>query len=127
MLYIIPGIPIPWMRAIPLYKNRTMYNSQKNQMLITQSILKQQHGTRDMFDGPLQTDFTFYMPIPPSKKKVNVADWHDVKPDADNLCAYYLDCAQGIIFINDSRISKLTARKLYSNSPRTEITVMELA
>lgn len=73
---------------------------------------------------------TFY--IPPSRFDLqgvkNCKIWgiqkHHSKPDLDNLEKFYLDCANGILFDDDRRISKLSSTKMYSDNPRTVIDIM---
>jgi hypothetical protein len=50
---------------------------------------------------------------------------HVKKPDVDNLIKYYLDCMNGICYLDDSQVSIAHAIKLYSPTPRTEIILEE--
>lgn len=74
----------------------------------------------------------FYLPIPDStpKPQKNLNLWglvnHTKKPDIDNLEKFILDCANDILFPDDSMIVSLKSTKHYSNNPRTEIEVMSL-
>lgn len=84
----------------------------------------------DAFDVKM----TFHMPIPKScsktKRKAIAADmtndvFHTCKPDVDNLCKFYCDAANGILWTDDSQIVHLEALKIYSFEPRTEIEFFE--
>lgn len=69
MVYTIPGIPVPLLRAKPAFSIRTVYNSQKTNQLIARVNLQEQHKDRPLFEGPIHIDITFYMPI--TKSTVN--------------------------------------------------------
>lgn len=46
---------------------------------------------------------------------------HTQKPDLDNMIKYILDCGNGILWHDDAEIYKITAAKIWSKTPRTEI------
>ncbi len=48
----------------------------------------------------------------------------NVKPDLDNLEKFYSDCATGILWDDDCRVTVMSSRKCYSENPRTEIEIM---
>lgn len=58
--------------------------------------------------------------------KRSPGDWHTLTSDIDNLCKYFLDVSQGVLFKDDCIVAKLTAQKIYDDNPRTEFTVREL-
>lgn len=73
-------------------------------------------------------DICFYIKIPDSLKnrQKNGFKWrcqHACKPDLDNLAKFILDCSNGILFPDDSMICDLSLRKMWSDSPRTEIKI----
>lgn len=43
------------------------------------------------------------------------------KPDLDNLIKFYLDCGNGILWLDDRFIGQLTSSKWYDTEPRTVI------
>jgi Holliday junction resolvase RusA-like endonuclease len=49
---------------------------------------------------------------------------HTQKPDIDNLVKFYLDCGNGILWYDDSKIDKVTAIKTFGNENRTEMLIM---
>jgi len=51
---------------------------------------------------------------------------HISKPDGDNLEKLYFDCGNGILWEDDSQITKLLFKeKKYGSNPRTEITILK--
>lgn len=78
------------------------------------------------FETFFEIDISFYMPVPESSTNAqrNAKLWypqHTIKPDIDNLIKFFLDCANGILFPDDSMIWSINAKKIYSKKPRTEI------
>ncbi len=63
------------------------------------------------------------MPIPASmpKKKLKADVQHTKKPDLDNLIKFVKDCANGVLWHDDSQVNNIQASKLYSVSPSTVI------
>lgn len=52
---------------------------------------------------------------------------HIFKPDLDNLIKYICDiCSNNVIYQDDCIIASITAKKVYSELPRTEFTLMEI-
>lgn len=79
---------------------------------------------------PVKLYLRFFMPIPESisKKKrelyVGCAVKHVKKPDLDNLVKFVKDCANGVLWDDDSQVVYLSASKVYHPNPATEI-IME--
>lgn len=44
-------------------------------------------------------------------------------PDIDNFSKFLLDSMHGVFYDNDSRVIELNSKKLYSEEPRTELSV----
>lgn len=71
----------------------------------------------------------FFMPIPASVSKKQRALMegcavpHIKKPDLDNLIKFVKDCANGILWDDDSQVTSLTASKAYHPQPATEIRI----
>lgn len=67
----------------------------------------------------------FYCYRPPSMRSLAEEDLnkipHTRKPDLDNLIKYILDCGNKILWHDDAEICKITAAKIWSKQPRTEI------
>lgn len=85
------------------------------------------------WEFPIALDIVFFMPIPKSSsgiKKRQMANGviaHMKKPDLDNLQKFVLDCLNGLAFRDDSQISEIRAKKIYSNKPGTLIRMIPLA
>jgi len=83
----------------------------------------------EVLDFPLEVEATFFMPIPKSisKKKQALMLSNEIKhqkqKDLDNLLKYLFDVCNEIVFKDDKQIWKIQAQKLYSEDPRTEITL----
>jgi Holliday junction resolvase RusA-like endonuclease len=81
-------------------------------------------------DASFDVVIHFYVPIPVSKtrREKNLISWGievpTCKPDVDNLAKFYLDCANGIFFVDDRQIISLNLKKSYSTEPRTEVDIM---
>lgn len=77
-------------------------------------------------------EMKFYLAIAHSDTIVerNAKEWGfqaaNQVADIDNLCKFYMDCANGIIWTDDRSVVELKSKKLYSNNPRTEIKIMAL-
>lgn len=83
--------------------------------------------------GPVSLNLIFVMPTtkgwPKYKLRALKGDkviWHEKKPDLDNLVKFCLDCLNGIVFMDDSQIVSLNARKYYGLVPKTVIDVREM-
>lgn len=126
--YILEGDPTPLFRARPTYQAHRMYDSQKNEKLITSITLANQHGDRPQFTGPIWLEVIFYMPVPKTRlreKKSLFGTYHYVRPDTSNLLKYIEDVALSILYKDDCIIAKITAEKIYGE-PRTEFTLSSL-
>ncbi len=74
---------------------------------------------------PISLTAYFQMPIPSglSKKKIDALRGHIKRPDLDNLIKTLKDCANGVIWADDSQVWRISAFKVYSDNPRTIVTV----
>ena len=129
--FVIPGDPIAWKRAAPLYQKRIMYDYQSKLKEVTRSYIDQQMGNDDMFiNTPLHLDITFYMPVPDSlsekKKEKLYGTYHKVKPDSSNLQKYYEDCCSKIVYYDDCLIASTSTKKIYDKEPRVEFSLRVL-
>lgn len=129
LLLKIPGNPIAKKR--PRFARRgkfvTTYNDQQTEegkfICLMQSQL---NGHKPIPAGtPVNLHLNFFMPIPKAieKKILKQRIEHTKKPDVDNMIKFVKDCANGIIWHDDSQVIYVTARKDYDSRPRTEITV----
>lgn len=126
--YIIYGDPIPLARA--RHGNRRTWDSQKQLKLCVGIELARQHKGKELYQGPLFFEVTFFMPIPKSfsqKKQLElIGRYHTVKPDASNLLKLVEDIASDILYKDDALIAQIHCRKVYDARPRTEFKITSL-
>lgn len=106
-----------------------VYDPQKEEKEQAILQLRLQQKRYHLFTGPLRLDVSFFMPIPASlsfkKQQALKGVSHDKRPDLSNLIKFVEDVAQGTLFRDDSQIVVTTARKIYSDWPRTELIIFE--
>lgn len=124
--YLIEVNPIPWKR--PQLNGTRFYDGQARDKVSFSLYLLKQHDGEDLFSKPIHMDVVFYMPIPVNTKaKVKpTLNWHQIKPDLDNLCKFLWDSMNGVIISDDKILVSLSAKKMYSNKPRYEFTITEV-
>lgn len=71
----------------------------------------------------------FHMPVPESlsatrKNLLLTKQAHSSRPDIDNLIKFYFDCANTVLWHDDGMISKVSAIKKYSETPKTIIKII---
>lgn len=129
MHFIIEGDPIPLARP-RMSKDGHVWDSQKAQKLIVALELQRQFKDHQLFTSALGVSLLFYFDMPTrlsARNKVGTLGKPVVKrPDTDNLIKFYLDCANDIIFTDDSIVTQIYAEKLYGDHARVEIIVGEL-
>jgi Holliday junction resolvase RusA-like endonuclease len=123
MIYVIKGDPVPLARARMSYK--TVYDSQKNTKLVLGITLANQHDDKPLIAGPLHLEFVFFM-FTSKIKKAKLGQPHWAKPDLSNLIKLYEDVATSVLYNDDSQIASISARKVYSDDPRTELRIYKL-
>ncbi len=80
----------------------------------------------------LEVSFTFTLPVPASwpawKREAALAGKHRPagKPDVDNLAKLAKDALNEVLWLDDSQVVYLTARKVYGVEPTTAIVVVEV-
>ena len=127
--FIFPGQPIPLQR--PRFSGKHCWDSQKQAKLVIGLLMTKQLEPNEMFIGPVEVSFEFHFPtakrIPESKKKAlhNTPFIH--VPDTDNCIKFYLDCANTILFKDDSCVATIHAKKIYGPHPKVVMTVTELS
>ena len=90
------------------------------------------HRPSKPIEKPIALFLKFYMPIPKSMPKKNRQAITEgrlfpaKKPDIDNLCKAILDSLNKIYYKDDSLIVRITAEKIYSETPRTEVKIETL-
>lgn len=88
--------------------------------------------TSGLLDGPLEAEIDFYLPIPESwtiERKAKARYGFELpakKSDIDNYIKSIFDACNGILYVDDALIVRVTARKWYSETPRIEFRVGEI-
>jgi crossover junction endodeoxyribonuclease RusA len=79
----------------------------------------------ELLDEPLELSVIFYLPRPKSVSR----EFPAVMPDVDKLLRAVFDSLSGVIYLDDSRIIRATAQKLYADhrGPGAVIRVNTLA
>jgi crossover junction endodeoxyribonuclease RusA len=79
----------------------------------------------ELLDEPLELSVIFYLPRPKSVSR----EFPAVMPDVDKLLRAVFDSLSGVIYLDDSRIIRATAQKLYADDrgPGAVIRVNTLA
>ena len=130
----IPGVPIPLHRPRACRRGSfiRMYNDQEKIMSQYRSQM------RELFNNspyplpshiPVHVEIFFYFPIVKGTSKVRTRQMldgiltHVKRPDVDNCTKLFLDCMNGIVYQDDSQVTKLTAEKLFGIVPKTVIRV----
>ena len=84
------------------------------------------------FTGQLLATVDMYYQIPKSgSKKVHEGRLNGIikpttKPDLDNVMKAIFDSLNGIVYKDDSQIVRVVAEKHYSDTPRVEVTIIEM-
>lgn len=133
----IEGVPVPKQRARHMRRGNFIatYDPQEKQKIAFRKALTQElfhskielEASNPRLETFFSIDLSFYLPTPVSstnaRKNANLWHiyYHMQKPDIDNLVKFVLDCANGILYFDDSQIIELSAKKYYSDNPRTEI------
>ena len=131
IVYTLAGDPTPLARPRfgGRYNNVHIYDSQAHTKMVTGITLKNQHGDRAAYVGPLEMICTFYFPMskPYGKKKHKDNAWHTFVPDLSNLIKFIEDVCQDVgLFKNDSQIARIVAEKRYAANTYTEFYFNEL-
>lgn len=106
-----------------------VFDPDKEQNLWIKHLVQMAWYGNDIITGAIKVKMIFYMPIPKttSKKKhklmLDNEIKHTKKPDVDNIIKKYCDAMTSIIIRDDRQIWYVEAVKLYSDEPRTVITL----
>ena len=125
--FVIPGKPVA--KGRPRFAMRGIkaiaYTPDKTKQWERDAklIIKAGMNGKPPLEGPIYTEFCFCMPKPKKLKRIH----HTIKPDIDNFVKNAFDAMNGIVFIDDAQITRITAFKEYSDDPRVVIHVTEIA
>jgi Holliday junction resolvase RusA-like endonuclease len=131
MKIIIEGNPIAKMRARTVNRGKFVqtYDPQYHVKLLVKSEMAQANKSILLTDLPLRVAVIFYLPYPKlTAPKLKFYKWNPEfsNKDIDNLLKFYLDCGNDILWQDDRQIVSLSAIKLFSDRPRTEIMIDEI-
>ncbi len=119
--YQLDGPPIPLLR--PRLSKRRLWDSQKENKLVTGITLKQQHTHTELFHGPLilivKFFFGFPKKMPQAQRRKLLHKPYEKIPDLSNLIKYIEDAATTVLYHDDCIITKIRATKQYEAKPRT--------
>jgi Holliday junction resolvase RusA-like endonuclease len=110
------------------------YDPSKDKKESFASILQSQ-APKEAISEPIALEIDFYMSRPRNHYKTGknsdmlkdtAPEHHSGRPDIDNLCKFVQDSLNKIYYRDDALICQLTAYKLYSERPRTEISIKTL-
>lgn len=129
--FIIPGEPVAWSSHRGYGKKS--FSPHYVQKQAAQYFLKQQRGANPVIKKAIRVDFEFLMPIPstmPKKilKRIRSGErvFHIKRKDRSNCIKFAEDCLTGIIISDDNIICDGNAKKYYSETPQTIITIEEI-
>lgn len=134
MKIVIQGDPIAKQRHRHA-KNGRKVMTYDPQSLIAESVkIMMQSKVRqegDCFDLSGSFDIIIWFYFKPRKSlstsQKNAKLWgfefHDQKPDYDNLAKFIGDCGNGVLWKDDSQIVSATCHKLFDEEPRVEIEI----
>ena len=125
-LITIPGSPVAAHRPRFSRKLGRAYDSQRDvRDCMTWHIASQWDG--DAVDEAIALDVTFHIKIPKAtskKKRALMIEQPCLKHwDVDNGLKILLDAMNGVCFKDDSSVWSVTAKKVWSEDPRTEISI----
>lgn len=133
MKLTIPGEPIALARPRFDYRRGFAYNPQEKLMKSMQNeirgILLAFEDHQELIEleqgDVFLVELTFH--ISPPCNAYNGGLW-GLKPpshkDLDNLIKYFLDVCNGLLYKDDRAIIQISAKKVYSDNPRTELDIM---
>lgn len=135
--YTVVGIPKPQSRPKTFHRTLksgkpfvTTYSPKTDWFhLVYTETLKLKNSLKIKLSGALELNLIFCMPIPKSISKKKRAELHYVikKPDLDNLSKAVMDAINNVgIWEDDSQVSVLNTRKIYSEEPRCLIEIKEI-
>lgn len=122
-----------WGQPIPKHRPRfarigkfvkTYSDQSKDEKCVKKIIESQWPGPPTT--GGVRLLVRFCMEIPKSvpKKKRESLTVHTKRPDLDNLIKWVKDCCNGVVWVDDNQVWAMSAVKVYSEKPITEITII---
>ena len=112
--------------------NYTPTKHPANAFKATARMAAQQAYDGSPLQGPVYVSMLFVMPRPKAmqwKRKPMPREWHDKKPDCDNLVKAILDALNGLMWGDDCQVSAAPPVKVIASGdeqPHVEVAVMSL-
>lgn len=130
MKIILPGEPVAKIRP-RICKNFSYDPQEKLKNAAKFQVLDAIQNAQDKF--PIPNDYAIRVGLhfftSPRSHEENLCEWgiteNIFKKDIDNLCKFYLDVMNKIVYEDDRQVNKLTCTKQCSMNPRTEIIIMK--
>jgi len=103
-------------------KYPTIYTPKETKEAEERIILQtRRQKPKELMTGPIVMDIVFFKVKPKSYSKSTI--YWTKKPDIDNMIKLVLDALNGVFYVDDAQVMRITATKQYSDSARTEITI----
>ncbi len=132
MRLVIPGDPIPKARHRSCIRHGHVatYDAQHREKTHMRMLMVSLTKDHELEQCAYRASFEFHF-LPPKSASValkNLMLWgyshhHISKPDTSNLCKFYEDCGNGILWPDDRMIIDQNITKRYSNIPCTIINI----
>jgi Holliday junction resolvase RusA-like endonuclease len=109
--------------------NKTVKAEEKIRNIFLEKINNLSDKLKDKIKNKsnIKMEMIYHMPIPSSlskkKKKELINTYHIKKPDIDNLIKTVLDGLNKYAYNDDSLISELSCKKIYSKIPKTYVKI----
>jgi len=125
------GNPIPKIRK----RSRAYWSKKAKRQYERTRIAMAEQYTHYPIAVPIAVKMFFFMVRPKShcgtgrnagKLKESAPMIHCVKPDVSNLVKFYEDCANGIIWLDDSQIWRIQGAKIYCKPEEIPQTVIQI-
>lgn len=134
--FFIPGEPVAQgrPRMSTINGHARMYDAPKSseyKALVAMMAAKEMAGA-DLMETSVAIEITVHKPVPQSwsKKRQTMALAGEIrptsKPDIDNYIKCVFDGLNKIVFKDDSQVTHVTARKMYSTTPGMSVVAAEL-
>jgi Holliday junction resolvase RusA-like endonuclease len=121
---IIDGPPIALERSRSTRKGFHYDPQAKVKQSIVESVKGQLEGfEKNSEPVGMQMTFLFKMPKAWSKKKreKNINSYHTGPKDIDNICKFFLDTFNGVLYEDDKQVCLLQAAKAWAETDKTII------
>jgi len=115
----------------PQKKGKCFFNPRSQEKQNAQILVRSQYQDAPKTRGiGLKIVFEVQAPISTSKKKIRAIlglknNEHTKRPDLDNLLKFLLDVLKGIVFVDDSQVHLIEAKKIWSYRDYTTVELWE--